>query len=164
MSEKVKIKSLVSRSVSLINKELRVNRTWERKGAVTTIDFDVLEEMMYDPGTLYMFENGILGIDDMDVKVRLGLEPEGAEEPTNIIILTDEQRKEYLLTLSLNEFKEKLKELPTEQVRELVNYAVENEVPVDFTKADVLKRMTGIDILSAIRLNRQDKEPLPQEG
>lgn len=162
MGEKVKIESLVSRSVALIDRDLRVSRTWEKKGSVRTIDFDVLQEMIYDPGVAYMFEQGILGIQDMDVKIRLGLEPEGAKVPENIITLTDTERDNYLRNYTLKQFKEKIQELPREQVIELANYAIEHEI-ADFPKSEVLKRMIGIDIISAIKLNRADKEELKVE-
>ena len=162
MGEKVKIESLVSRSVALIDRDLRVSRTWEKKGSVRTIDFDVLQEMIYDPGVAYMFEQGILGIQDMDVKIRLGLEPEGAKAPENIITLTDTERDNYLRNYTLKQFKEKIQELPREQVIELANYAIEHEI-ADFPKSEVLKRLIGIDIISAIKLNRADKEELKVE-
>lgn len=66
MGEKVKIKSLVNGTVGIRSDELRINRTWEKKGAVKPIDLEVLEELIYDPGVEYMFKEGILGIDDLE--------------------------------------------------------------------------------------------------
>ena len=64
--------------------------------AKVTIDKDVLEEAMYDPGVEYMFKTGILYINEMEDKIALGLEPEGATKPENIIILTDDEKKEWM--------------------------------------------------------------------
>ena len=95
MDKKVKVVSLVSQRVILTVPELRLRRVWERKGATMVIPFEQLEEAMYSPGVENLFRNGILGIDDMEVKIALGLEPEGAEAPVNIITLNDAQRKRF---------------------------------------------------------------------
>ena len=60
------------------------------------IDKDALSEAMYEPGVASMFRKGILYIEDMDTKKELGLEPDGATEPENIIVLTGAQMTRYL--------------------------------------------------------------------
>lgn len=156
MEDKVKVVNLVSSRVILTVPELRLKRVWEKKGAVKTIPFEQLEEAIYEPGVEALFTDGILGIDDMDVKKKLGLEPEDATAPVNIITLDDEQRKRYLTVLPMYEFREKLKELPREQIIELANYAIDNEI-VNFEKSELIRKVVGIDILSVIKLNRDDK-------
>ena len=155
MDEKVKVKSLVSNRVFLSVPDMRLSRVWEKKGTVRTIPFDQLEEAMYNPGVEAMFKDGILGIDDMETKIALGLEPEGATEPVNIIVLDEAQTRRYLTILPIYEFKEKIKELPHDQIIEMANYAIKNEI-ANFEKSEVIKQMTGIDIISAIKLNRDD--------
>lgn len=155
MEDKVKIKSLVSNRVFISVPELRLNRVWEKKGTVKTIPFEQLEEAIYNPGVEAMFKDGILGIEDMDVKIRLGLEPEGAVEPTNIIMLDDAQIKRYLTVLPVHEFREKLRELSHDQIIEIANYAITNEI-ANFEKSEIIRGITGIDIISAIKLNRDD--------
>ena len=156
MDKKVKIVSLVSQRVVLTVPDLRLKRVWEKKGAIATIPFDQLEEAMYRPGVENLFKNGVLGIDDMEIKIALGLEPEGAEEPTNIITLDDNQRKRYLTTMPAFEFKEKIGELSNDQVNELAAYAIEHEI-MDYDKSDAIKKRIGIDIMRAIQLNRDDQ-------
>ena len=97
MEEKVRIKSLSSHRVVLTVPDMRLNRVWEKKGTIRTIPFEQLEEAFYNPGVEALFRNGVLGIDDMDVKKRLGLEPEDVDEPTNLISLTDEEMKKLLI-------------------------------------------------------------------
>ena len=155
MEDKVKVKSLISHRVVLSVPDMRLNRVWEKKGTVRTIPFDVLEEAFYDPGVQALFTNGILGIDDMDIKKRLGIEPEDATEPVNVVALDDAQMLRYLTVLPIHEFREKINELPIEQVYELIRYAIEHEI-ANFEKAEMLKQVTGIDIISAIKLNRDD--------
>lgn len=157
MDNKVKVVNLISSRVNINVPELSLRRIWEKKGAVKTIPLEQLEEAMYNPGVEALFTEGILGIEDMEVKKYLGLEPEDAEEPVNIITLDDAQRKRYLTVLPLHEFKEKIKELPMEQIRELAQYAIDNEV-ANFDKAEVIKKVIGTDIIASIQLNKADQE------
>jgi hypothetical protein len=157
MKDKVEVKSLVSSTVLLTVPELRLRREWEKKGAKKLIPFDQLEEAMYSPGVEALFRDGALGIDDMEVKIALGLEEEGTTVPTNIIALDDAQRERYLRNMPIAEFRQSIQKLPNEQLIELANYAIEKQI-ADFDKAELLLKLTDIDILSAIKLNRDDKE------
>jgi hypothetical protein len=157
METKVKVENLISSRVNIVIPELNLRRVWEKKGAVKTIPLEQLEEAMYNPGVEALFRDGTLGIEDMEVKKYLGLEPEDAEEPVNIIILNDQQRKRYLTVMPTAEFKEKVRELPIEQVRELAQYAIQNEI-ANFDKAEIIKQMIGTDIIGTIQLNKADQE------
>ena len=162
MEDKVKVVNLISSRVNIDLPDVRLKRVWERKGAVKTIPFDQLEEAMYHPGVEALFKEGMLGIEDMDVKKKLGLEPEDATEPVNIIVLNDAQRKRYLTVMPLHEFKEKIQELPREQISELAYYAIENEY-ADFDKDEIIKKITGIDIIGTIQMNKADKEEIKED-
>ena len=162
METKVKVKSLISSHVLLSVPELRLRREWEKKGAVKIIPFDQLEEAMYSPGVEALFTEGALGIDDMEVKIALGLEPPEAKEPVNIIILTDAQRERYLKNMPMVDFRQKVKELPQEQLIELAEYAIAHQI-VDFDKSELLLKLTDIDIMGAIKLNRDNEEPIKEE-
>ena len=157
MEDKVKVVNLVSSRVSINVPDVRLNRVWEKKGAIKTIPFEQLEEAMYDPGVERMFKDGILGIEDIKVKQKLGLEPEDVTEPVNIIILNDQQRRRYLTVMPLAEFKAQIQELPIEQVKELAQFAIQNEL-IDFEKDEILKKMVNVDVVRSIELNRADKE------
>lgn len=157
MNKKVKIKSLSGGQVIVKNDDLRVKRVWERRGAVKTIDFDVLEELIYDPGVEYMFRQGILSIEDLEVKKALGLEPEDATEPVNIIVFDNKKMDRLMTVMPLHEFKAEVNKAPIEQVRLLVEYAIKKEY-TDFEKCEYLRKLTQIDIINAIKLNRKAKE------
>ena len=161
MDEKVKVVNLISSRVNINIPELRLKRIWEKKGAVKTIPYDELEEAMYNPGVEALFREGILGIDDMKIKQRLGLEPEDAEEPVNIIVLNDTQRKRYMTVMPLHEFREKVQELPREQIMELARFAIENEI-ADFDKSEIVNKLVGIDIIGSIQLNKADQAPVQE--
>ena len=159
MENKVKVVNLISSRVNINIPDVRLSRVWERKGAVRVIPFEQLEEAMYNPGVEALFREGILGIEDLEVKKALGLEPEDAAEPVNIITLNDNQRKRYLTVMPTSEFKVKIKELPIEQIRELAQYAIDNEI-VAFDKAEIIKKMIGTDIIGSIQLNKADTEKI----
>lgn len=161
--KKVKIKSLVSGMIVINNPDLRVKRTWEKKGAIKMMDLSELEQVIYDPAVDYLFRQGMLGIvgdDAHQIMVDLGLEDDVEGAPT-IIMLTDDKMKE-ISQMKMVDFRKAINELSYEQVQEYVNYCIQNEL-TDYDKVMFLKDKTGVDILSAIRLNREDKEDLEEE-
>lgn len=154
---KVIVKSLINGIVGINVPDLLLKRTWEKKGAEKPINFNDLQQAIYDPGVEYMFTQGILGIDSLQDKIDLGLEPEDAKESVNIIVLTDAQKKRYMTVAPIYELEEIVKKLPREQLNDLVDYAIENEY-TDVNRCEVLKKATQRDVLRAVQLNRQNKE------
>ena len=145
----VKITNMVNNSVSVAIPELNFKRTWPRKGSVISIDLEKLKEMQYDPGFEYMLREGILYIEDMNAKKELGLEPEDASAPENIIVLTEKQQKEYMTELEQKDFEEKVSKLSLEQVQSLADYAVNNKLS-DMDKCNFLKKLCGRDVIQSI--------------
>ena len=155
-NKQVVITNTIKSRVGINVPELLLKRVWEKKNVKKTIDFNTLQQAFYDPSVEYLFREGILYIDDMDVKIALGLEEEDSEE-LNIVVLSDNDLKRYLTTMPTFEFKEKVKTLGREQLQSLVDYAIENELTA-YDKCDILKQMTQTDIIQAVQLNRADKE------
>lgn len=154
---KVNIVNTIRGSILVEVREIPFRHEWIAQGAAYAVERDVLEQLMYDRGFKYMIDTGMLYIEDMKEKQELGLEPEDAAEPVNIIVLNDKERRRYMVNLSLKEFKEKVKKLSYEQVVQLADYAVSNRL-ADFDKAEFLKEICGRDIIQAIRLSAQNKE------
>lgn len=154
-NNKVMVVSTVNAQVGIHSKELRINRVWPKKGTKIQIEKDLLTEAMFEPGVAALFESGILYIEDMEVKKELGLEPETATEPENIIVLTENQMIRLMKVAPMDEFEETVKKLVPEQRKNLVDFAVEKEI-ADINKADVLKKYTGLDVINFIRLNRSE--------
>ena len=155
--EKVKVISQVGHQVAVTIPDLRFSRMWPARGASVSIDRDVLEDMMYDPGFKNMLEMGILYIEDMEVKKDLGLEPEDANEPQNIIVLSEKERQYYWTELSLVGFKDKVKKLSKAQLEELADYAIEHRI-MNVEKNKVIKEACGRDVIKAVQLVEQDQE------
>ena len=155
--EKIRVISKHQGPISVNISDLRFKREWPNKGASVLIEKETLEEMMYDSGFKYMIDTGMLYIEDLEVKKELGLEPEDATEPVNIIVLNDNDMKRMMTAMPQFEFDAKLKTLNYEQMLALADFAIKNEVG-DFSKCDAIKKACGKDILTAIKLNREDKE------
>ena len=155
--EKIRVISKHQGPISVNISDLRFKREWLNKGASVLIEKETLEEMMYDSGFKYMIDTGMLYIEDLEVKKELGLEPEDATEPVNIIVLSDNDMKRMMTAMPQFEFDAKLKTLNYEQMLALADFAIKNELG-DFGKCDAIKKACGKDILTAIKLNREDKE------
>ena len=155
--EKIRVISKHQGPISVNISDLRFKREWPNKGASVLIEKETLEEMMYDSGFKYMIDTGMLYIEDLEVKKELGLEPEDATEPVNIVVLNDNDMKRMMTAMPQFEFDAKLKTLNYEQMLALADFAIKNELG-DFGKCDAIKKACGKDILTAIKLNREDKE------
>lgn len=155
--EKIRVISKHQGPISVNIPDLRFKREWPNKGSSIPIERETLEEMMYDNGFKYMIDTGMLYIEDLEVKKELGLEPEDATEPVNIIVLSDNDMKRMMTAMPQFEFDAKLKTLNYEQMLALADFAIKNELG-DFGKCDAIKKACGKDILTAIKLNREDKE------
>ena len=147
----------VNHPVGVVVPQLNLRRDWMGKEQKIAIDENLLKELMFDPGFHNMVMQGILYIEEMDVKKELGIEPFDAEEPVNVIVLTDAEREKYLTVYTLKNFKDKVSKLNQTQLNELADYAISKKI-VDVEKCKVIKQLCGRDILQAIRLGEQDKE------
>lgn len=155
--DKVDVRCMVNHNVSIKVPAFNFSREWIGRDAVQKIDKDMLEQIMYDQGVRYMFDNGILYIEEMEVKKEIGLEPEDAAKPTNIIVLNDKQKRNCLVNLSFKEFKKIVDKLSIEQLSELAEYAINNKL-IDYDRDEYIKEKCGRDIITAIKLNNQSKE------
>ena len=156
-NKQVTLTNTIKSRVGINVPELMLKRTWEKKGVKRNIDFNTLREAFYYPSVEYLLREGILYIDDMDVKIELGLEEPEAKAPTAIVILSDSDMQRYMTTMPIYDFKDKVQNLGKEQVQALVDYAIENK-HTSFDKCDYLKKLTGTDILSAVQLNKANEE------
>ena len=157
MNDKVIVISMVGGNVGLTLPHLRVNKTWPKKGTKLPIEKDILREAIYEPGVEYMFKNGILYIEDMDFKIELGLESEGAKVPTNVIPVDEKYLERVLKRMPLAEMKQVIRGMNENQKREMIDYASEqNDIQLD--RLSAIKELTGTDLFKVIELKRQKGE------
>lgn len=165
-NRKITIKSLTGGTIGIKDLYLHLDMTWNKKGAKKLIDLETLSQAMSTPGIMEMFTEGYLGIDEKDsleILKYLGLEEADAEEPTNIIVLTEQQKKRLMSTAPIGELQEMLKKLSYEQMQQLADCAIENEL-ADLNRSEIIKNAIGIDIIQAIKLKREEAEDVPAEN
>ena len=151
MNEKVMITSMVGGTISAASLEHRV---WNKKGQKLPVSKDVLREAIYDPGIEYMFKKGIMYIDDMDMKIELGLESPGATAPTDILPVDDKYLNRVLKLMPIVEMKAAIDKMSIVQKQELVDYASkQNDIQLD--RLAIVSEKCNVDILKTIELNRQ---------
>lgn len=160
--EKVKVTSMVKGMVGVSLPQLRFKREWPMIGATIPIDFEILQEAIFDPGFKHMLEQGILSIDSMEAKKKLGLEPDDAKEPENLFVLNEMQMIRLLKVASLQEFEEALHKMSKFQLNTMANLAIEKEI-IDFDKTDLIKKVSGIDIRKGIEIRRLEKQEAENE-
>jgi hypothetical protein len=157
MNEKVIVTSMVNGLVSINRPEHRLVKVWPKKGTKLPVEKDALREAIYEPGVEYMFKNGMLYIDDMDFKIELGLEEEGAKEPTAVIPVDAKYLERMLKRMPIREMKEVIKTMNDNQRRELVDYAAE-QGDIQLDRINAIKELTGIDLFKVIELKKQQEE------
>lgn len=157
MEGKINIVCMVDNTVLVNIPEFHFRHEWKGRGTKFAVPKEIVEQMTYDQGARYMFDTGMLYIEDMNEKIDLGLEPDGATEPQNIIVLKDSDMNRYARFVPFVEFKDTLDKVSIEQVRNLAQFMIDNKI-FDIDKFDYIKKRTGRDCLKAIELEKKDKE------
>ena len=157
MNERVMVTSMVSGRIGLVLPRLHINKVWPKKNTKLPVEKDVLREAIYEPGVEYMFKQGLLYIDDMDFKIELGLEEEGTKAPTNVIPMDEKYMSRVLKLMPIAEMKKAISALNDNQKRELIDFASEQN-DISFDRMDVIKKLTGIDVVKVIELKRSKGE------
>jgi hypothetical protein len=151
MNDKVMITSMVGGTISAASLEHRV---WNKKGQKLPVSKDVLREAIYEPGIEYMFKKGILYIDDMEMKIELGLEAPGTTAPTEVLPVDDKYLNRVLKLMPISEMKAAIDKMSIVQKQELVDYASkQNDIQLD--RLAIVSDKCNVDILKTIELNRQ---------
>ena len=153
----VKLRSTSTGTFSINEPAYNIRRIFPKKGSVQTVPFDILEQLLWQPGFRAAIDSGLLYIDDMQDKIDLGLEQPDTKVPTNIKVLNETQMMTLLKVKPYNEFIDELGTLPMQQIRDLADYAAENNL-VDMQKVDAIKQLTGKDIVAMINKRRQFEE------
>ena len=157
MSDKIKVICAVGHRCGIDNADLHISRRWAGRGAVVTFTKEQIEELMFDPAFRNMVEDGMLYIDDMEVKKEIGVEPEDAKTPT--IILMDEKALErFWKNMPIAQFKLEVKALTKSQLTSLARYAMSHGDYGTIEKANYLSEISGFQILKGIENNKSTKE------
>lgn len=155
---KVKVISMVPYIVGLTIPDYRINKKFTQEGQVALIEEEALAEALYNPGTARLFSHGILKIEGSeDFKLSAGLAEINEEKKVvdTVVTLNTSQMLALLKTKTLEEFKETVEKLSTEQLNLLAGLAVSNKV-TDYDKCKILRQLTGKDIMKTISLNEDE--------
>lgn len=159
MNDNVNVTSMVSGKViiKLPQNGYFIKKIWPRKGTKMPISKEALREAIYQPGVEYMFKNGMLYIDDMDFKIELGLEEEGAKAPTAVIPVDEKYLERVLKRMPVSEMKQAIKSMNENQRQEMIDYASnQNDIQID--RINAIKEITKIDLFKVIELKNQKGE------
>lgn len=159
MNEKmVRVKAMKRGRSSLTAPSANLKRTWAKRGAVHTIPLGLLEQAIFDPGVEYLFKTGILFIEDLDARIRLGLEEEGTtEETAKMIPLTEDRMKELLFKTPFRDFRETVEAMTISEAEELANAAIEEGL-TDYQRCKILTDKTSKEILKIVLREKEEEE------
>ena len=88
-------------------------------------------------------------------RVELGLEEE--DGPDMVKLYSINEMMIILKSMPIDEFQTTVSEMTHEQTLTLTDLAIEHEI-YDLNKAEILKKVNGLDIAKAIQFNRSNKE------
>lgn len=157
MSDKVKVISAVNGRCGIDNLDLRISRTWPGRGAVVTFTKEQIEELMFDPAFRNMVNEGMLYIEDFELKKEIGVEPEDADRET-LILMDDKALERFWKIMPMSQFKLETKTLTKAQLDFLADYAIQHGEDGNIEKANYLTKISGRQILKGIELEKQSKE------
>lgn len=157
-NDKVVVQSLVEGRVGFQMPGSAIVKMWEKKGTKLSFNREELVEAYYMPGIEYLFTHGILYTDDMAFKKEVGLEPEDAEEPVNVLKLDDNLMRRMIGPMPLAEFTETIKKLSYDQRKELVAYIADHSDEMKFEKVDIIDKACETNILKVIEIQKAAKE------
>lgn len=149
------VTNTTNHSVLIELPESKFRRTWQKESAIK-VDLEILREAVYDTGFKAFIDEGVLFIEEKEIRVELGLEEEDSEKPF-ITILKPAQMTRLIKAATIEEFKTTLTEITKEQALSLVDMAIKDK-SISMDKLMALKEKTGIDVMKAIDLERQNEE------
>ena len=157
MSDKVKVISNFDGRCGIDNLSLHISRRWRGRGDSVIFTKEQIEELQFDTAFMNMVREGILYIEDMEIKKEIGIEPEEAVQPT-LILLDDKTLKRFWKDMPLGQFKLETKGLTSSQIKILAEYAIRHGNDGSIEKATYLSSISGYNILKGIELERQSQE------
>ena len=157
MSDKIKVISTYNGRCGIDNADLNISRRWQNRGDAVSFTREQLESLQFDVAFMNMVREGVLYIEDMDVKKEIGVEPEDAAQPTRIL-MDDKTLERFWKNMPLGQFKVESKNLTKSQLAMLAEYAIAHGSEGSIEKANYLTSISGYNILKGIELARQSQE------
>lgn len=151
---KVKITNMANANVSVRLDELKIAKSWPKKGASFNFDFETVREALFDIGFLNMIKCGTLYIENKQDRIDLGLEVEGEEI---FVPLKDNQLIKLLKVDPASELEKVMQKANETQRDEIAEFAINNKI-LDIEKNKIIKKYTERDVINTVKLLEASKE------
>lgn len=126
-------------------------------GEVQEVSERELQQLMYQPGGKYIFENNLQLSAEDRAKI------EGADATEQEYYYSEDKIKEIMIKGSTDEFCDMVDFAPTGTISLIKEYAV--VLPLNsLDKMEYLKKKTGFDTANAIAINKQIEKDMAESG
>lgn len=148
MENMVYVTSASDRTLVVFIPELRLSKTWTKRGQKLPINRDDLIQAYYNPAVESLFKEGMLKTDDVEFLKNVGLMDEDGNK--EVVELSADLLMRMIKLMPIADLKAHLKTLSNSQLSELGDFAVLHYKDLKMDRVDLLSKVTGKNILKAI--------------
>lgn len=155
-NRRVWVENLSRATLTLMVPNRNFVRELRGEHAKTQIPFDVMFEMLSEPGMDVIIDEGCLYIPNKQDRIDLGLEQEGDTDTMDAHVMGSEKILEILQSNDPIKVKEMLDSLAAEQKKKVAEVAVENKI-TSYGIATLIKQATGVDVFKRIQQDAEEQ-------
>ncbi len=153
---KVEVKNISTGQVGFLSEYAKKERYWPKPGDIRPLTFEELQHaLLYQSGVRALFTNGLLYIEDAEVRQEL------LSEETYVKILSLEEMEEALRG-GLSAIKAAVKNSAKENRQKLAMLAYEKRI-MDLDIINYLTEISGINIMALINERREKEQSVATE-
>lgn len=152
----VMVKSASDWSLVVNAPHLSLHRVWTKRGQQYPIERTVLLQAYYSPAVEALFREGALVTDDKDFLREVGLLNE--KDESVVYELTDNMKQRIIKLMPMSEVKKELAKMSRGQIEELADYAITHYTDLVMDRVDILSKISGKDIVTAIKNHKASLE------
>lgn len=156
MENMIYVTSASDHTLVIFVPDLRLSKTWTKRGQRLPINRDDLIQAYYTPAVETLFKEGLLKTNDKEFLMTVGLIDE--EGHTEVVELTSELLMRMIKLMPIADLKNHLKTLSHSQLNELGDFAVFHYQDLKMDRVDLLSKATGKNILKAIENHKASLE------
>ena len=153
----VTLKSNCTGTFVISEPAFHVLKEFPNKGSIQMLPYETVEQLLWQQGFKNAIDMGLIYIESMEDKIDLGLEEPETTTPTRIKVLSDADMITLFKNCSIVDFKKKISGVSVDQLIQLAHFAANNNL-IDIEKADIIKDITGLDIVQMIAKKREFAE------
>ena len=131
-------------------------RSWKGENAKLKVDFEELEECIYDANIKKLFTDGYLRIDDKETRITLGLEAEEDEILSVSTVLSRKEVIEMLYNKPVKEFIQIFETLAPATKELVLDVAINTIAATDVQKYDYLQKVFQVDVETLRKTKRTE--------